>query len=109
MAYTLKQDGTGSYVLDTQDQVKPVTPKVTPTPGEFEAYEGTQDRTELLGGTTLGEQTQKVLREAPGEYQLEFDPETGEVLYHVELATVTLHFFEDEWDEFSNLILQAIR
>lgn len=77
MAYTLKQDGTGNYVLDTQDQVKPVTPKVTTTPGEFEAYEGAKDRTELLGGTTLGEQTQKVLREAPGQYQLEFDPETG--------------------------------
>ncbi|MBN1877983.1 MAG: hypothetical protein JXA33_27425 [Anaerolineae bacterium] len=37
------------------------------------------------------------------------DPESGEVLYHIELATVTLHFFEDEWDEFTNLILQAIR
>ena len=88
MAYTLKQDGTGSYVLDTQDQVKPVTPKVTPTPGEFEAYEGTQDRTELLGGTTLGEQTQKVLREAPGEYQLEFDPETGTFKTKGETETV---------------------
>jgi hypothetical protein len=27
----------------------------------------------------------------------------GETTYHVELNSVTLHFFEEEWDEFSKL------
>jgi hypothetical protein len=37
------------------------------------------------------------------------DPDSGERLYHIDLINVTLHFFEEEWDEFSSLILQAIR
>ncbi|MBN1284715.1 MAG: hypothetical protein JXB47_04890 [Anaerolineae bacterium] len=28
----------------------------------------------------------------------------GEVTYHLELGRVTLHFFEDEWQEFMALI-----
>ena len=28
----------------------------------------------------------------------------GETTYHVELNSVTLHFFEEEWDEFSKLV-----
>lgn len=28
----------------------------------------------------------------------------GEVTYHVEVGTVTLHFFDEEWQEFLNLI-----
>jgi hypothetical protein len=27
----------------------------------------------------------------------------GETTYHIELNTVTLHFFEEEWDEFKKL------
>ena len=27
----------------------------------------------------------------------------GEPTYHVELSTVTLHFFQEEWDEFLTL------
>lgn len=30
----------------------------------------------------------------------------GETTYHVELGTVTLHFFQEEWDEFLTLIRQ---
>ncbi len=30
----------------------------------------------------------------------------GETTYHVELGTVTLHFFQEEWDEFLTLIKQ---
>ena len=30
----------------------------------------------------------------------------GETTYHVELGTVTLHFFQEEWDEFLALIRQ---
>ena len=28
----------------------------------------------------------------------------GETTYHVELGTVTLHFFREEWDEFLKLV-----
>jgi len=28
----------------------------------------------------------------------------GEATYHVELATVTLHFFKEEWEEFMKLL-----
>jgi hypothetical protein len=31
----------------------------------------------------------------------------GEVVYHVELFNVTLHFFDDEWREFIALITEA--
>ena len=30
----------------------------------------------------------------------------GETTYHVELGTVTLHFFQEEWDEFLALVKQ---
>lgn len=33
--------------------------------------------------------------------------EEGEVVYHVELFNVTLHFFEEEWQEFVKLIEEA--
>ena len=28
----------------------------------------------------------------------------GETTYHIELNSVTLHFFEEEWEEFSKLV-----
>lgn len=28
----------------------------------------------------------------------------GETTYHIELGSVTLHFFEEEWEEFLDLI-----
>lgn len=28
----------------------------------------------------------------------------GEVVYHVELGSLTLHFFQEEWEEFAGLI-----
>jgi len=28
----------------------------------------------------------------------------GEVTYHLELNNVTLHFFQEEWDEFRELV-----
>jgi hypothetical protein len=33
--------------------------------------------------------------------------EEGEVVYHVELFNMTLHFFDDEWQEFVTLINEA--
>jgi len=77
MAYTLKQDANGLYTLDTQDVFKS-TPAQKFNASEFEAYTPTQ-KTELVGGTDLGEQTKKVMREMPGQIQTITDPETGEV------------------------------
>lgn len=77
MVLQLKQDKTtGQYVVDygLKETTKPAV-----TAGEFEAYSGLKDKTTLVGGTTLGEQTQKVMREAPGQVTTEVDPETGEV------------------------------
>jgi hypothetical protein len=31
------------------------------------------------------------------------DEPDGEVTYHIELNNVTLHFFQEEWDEFLKL------
>ncbi|MDZ4768586.1 MAG: hypothetical protein SGJ24_05615 [Chloroflexota bacterium] len=31
----------------------------------------------------------------------------GEVVYHVEIGSVTLHFFQEEWDEVVTLISAA--
>ncbi len=33
----------------------------------------------------------------------------GEVVYHVELGPVTLHFFQEEWDEVVGLIDAAAK
>ncbi len=32
------------------------------------------------------------------------DEPDGETTYHIELNSITLHFFEEEWDEFSKLV-----
>jgi hypothetical protein len=33
----------------------------------------------------------------------------GETVYHLELGSVTLHFFQEEWDELLKLIGEARR
>ena len=82
MAYTLKLSPSGQYILDTQDTfATTMTPKISPT--EFEAYTGQKTTTptggqQLVGSTSLAEQTQKVMRETPGQYQTVTDPVTGE-------------------------------
>ncbi|MFP4345513.1 MAG: hypothetical protein ACLFU8_12530 [Anaerolineales bacterium] len=35
--------------------------------------------------------------------------EEGETTYHLELGNVTLHFFPEEWEEFTDLMTQVIR
>ena len=37
------------------------------------------------------------------------ETETNEMIYHIEFETVTVHLFEDEWEEFVGLILQTVR
>ena len=32
------------------------------------------------------------------------DEPDGETTYHLELGTVTVHFFQEEWEEFTELI-----
>lgn len=31
----------------------------------------------------------------------------GETVYHLELGSITLHFFREEWEEFVGLVLAA--
>jgi len=82
MAFTLKLLQNGQYALDTQDSfVSTMAPKISSA--EFEAYSGQKSTAatagqELVGSTNLAEQTQKVLRETPGQYQTVIDPITGE-------------------------------
>ena len=33
----------------------------------------------------------------------------GEITFHLELNNVTLHFFQDEWDEFLNLVRELVQ
>ncbi len=37
------------------------------------------------------------------------EAETDEMIYHIEFETVTIHLFEDEWEEFVSVILQCVR
>jgi len=37
----------------------------------------------------------------------EVEEPDGEITYHVELGTVTMHFFREEWEEFRKLIKDA--
>ena len=33
----------------------------------------------------------------------------GEITFHLELNNVTLHFFQEEWDEFLNLVRELVQ
>jgi hypothetical protein len=37
------------------------------------------------------------------------DEPDGEVSYHIELNNVTLHFFQEEWDEFLVLVRSLVK
>lgn len=51
---------------------------------------------ESMNTVTLGESENYIAWKA--------DEPDGESTYHVELGTVTLHFFEEEWKEFLILV-----
>lgn len=81
MAFSLKLLPNGLYSLNTEDTFNTsYTPKINLS--EFEAYTGQKESTPtnqpLVGTTSLAEQTQKVMRETPGQYQTVTDPVTGE-------------------------------
>ncbi|HOC21721.1 MAG: hypothetical protein GYA30_10530 [Chloroflexi bacterium] len=57
----------------------------------------------------MSEPTIEVLAETDEYAVLMTRDEDGEVIYHVELGNATLHFFGDEWNEFMDLMRQAMR
>lgn len=46
----------------------------------------------------------KTLAETENYMVWKADEPDGEVTYHVELNNITLHFFQEEWTEFLNLV-----
>lgn len=54
------------------------------------------NQTEDLNTETIAETSNFIVWKA--------DEPDGETTYHVELGTVTVHFFQEEWEEFSELI-----
>jgi hypothetical protein len=37
------------------------------------------------------------------------EAEQEDLIYHIELENMTLHLFEDEWEEFVSVILESVR
>jgi hypothetical protein len=66
-------DKNGNYVY--QDVAQKTTPSIDTS--AFEAYESKQ-KTTLAGDTDIGTQTQKLIRETPGQYTTTFNEETGQ-------------------------------
>jgi hypothetical protein len=46
----------------------------------------------------------KVIAETDNYMAWQADEPDGEMTYHLELQNFTLHFFQEEWEEFLNLI-----
>ena len=68
-----QEDGSYDYVEVTEPK-KSVAPNLT----DFEAYEGDKKDTELVSSPTIEEQTERVIRETPGQYKTTFDEKTGQ-------------------------------
>ena len=73
MALQLVLDENGNYTYQDPRTVKS-RPIIS---NEFEAYESKQ-KTELVGDTNIGEQTQQLIRETPGQYTTTFNEQTGQ-------------------------------
>ena len=74
MTLQLVLDANGNYVYqDVKTSQSNITSK------DFEAYEGDTKTTLATGGTNLGTQTEKLIRELPGTITTDIDPTTGEV------------------------------
>jgi len=54
--------------------------------------------------TENDEVSTETLAETPRFLIWEAEEPDGEHTFHIELGTVTLHFFKEEWDEFLELI-----
>ena len=46
----------------------------------------------------------RTLAETDNYMAWQADEPDGETTYHVELNNITLHFFQEEWDEFQSLV-----
>ena len=73
MALQLVLDENGNYTYQDPRTVKP-RPMIS---NEFEAYESKQ-KTKLAGDTTIGAQTEQLIRETPGQYTTTFNEQTGQ-------------------------------
>ena len=74
MALQIVLNANGNYVYqDVKTSQQNITSK------DFEAYEGDTKTTLATGGTNLGAQTDKLIRELPGTLTTDVDPTTGEV------------------------------
>jgi len=49
----------------------------------------------------------KAIAETENYIVWEVEEPDGEITYHVELGTVTMHFFREEWTEFLKLMKDA--
>jgi hypothetical protein len=38
-----------------------------------------------------------------------YETEPDAIIYHVEFGNITLHLFEDEWEEFKSVFLSSMR
>jgi len=50
----------------------------------------------------------RVIAETPNYLAWQAEEPDGETTYHLELSNVTLHFFQEEWDEFIALARELI-
>jgi hypothetical protein len=53
---------------------------------------------------TISEPTTENIAETENYLAWKADEPDGETTYHIELNSVTLHFFKEEWDEFLQLV-----
>lgn len=56
-----------------------------------------------MAKTALEPET-KTLAETENYLVWQADEPDGEVTYHIELNSITVHFFKEEWDEFLALV-----
>lgn len=50
-----------------------------------------------------------ILAETENYLAMTADEPDGETTYHLELGSVTVHFFKEEWDEFLDLARMLIK
>jgi hypothetical protein len=53
-------------------------------------------------------QTIEVLAETESFSAWRIDEPDGEMTYHLEFGSLTVHFFQEEWDEFMALLKQLL-
>ena len=59
--------------------------------------------------TTELEPVVKTLAESDNYIAWQAEEPDGEITYHMELNSVTLHFFKEEWEEFLEIIKMVLQ